>query len=111
VIDVFGQRKLFYDRVREAGALPPARLFWGEQDTLIPIAHGRALVEAMHGVRLEAFADCGHYVHQQQPERFATSLLAFLDDPTVPPARLLPEPQPSTACVTQGFARGPRTAF
>lgn len=111
VIDVWGQRKLFYDRAREAGALPPTRLFWGDHDALIPIAHGRALVEATRGVRLETFEDCGHYLHQQQPERFARSLLAFLDDPAVPPARLLGEPQPGASAALLGLDRSPQPAL
>ena len=40
VIDGWGQRRHFVDRAHEAPSLPPIALFWGDDDPLIPVAHG-----------------------------------------------------------------------
>jgi pimeloyl-ACP methyl ester carboxylesterase len=88
VIGFRGQTKLFYQRAHEVDGFPPMRLFWGDRDTLIPIAHGRAFVAATTGVQLEVFEGCGHYLHQEQPEAFGKALREFLDGPDLEPARL-----------------------
>lgn len=38
---------------------------------------------------LQSFADCGHYVHRDQPAAFVAATRAFLDEPRLQPARLL----------------------
>lgn len=88
VIDWRGQRRLFSHRSDEVSVFPPIAVFWGDRDTLIPIAHGEAFVAATEGVELKVFSDCGHYLYQQQPEAFVDALREFLDDPSAPPARL-----------------------
>ncbi len=90
VINFRGQTRLFFHRAHLVEALPPLTVFWGADDKLIPVAHAHAFVAATQHVRLHVFEDCGHYLHQEQPERFAQATLAFLDDPNVPAARLLP---------------------
>ena len=88
VIDWRGQRRLFSQRASEVSVFPPIAVFWGDHDTMIPIAHGKALVAATEGIRLEVFPGCGHYLHQQQPETFVEALREFLDDPNASRARL-----------------------
>jgi pimeloyl-ACP methyl ester carboxylesterase len=88
IIDWHGQRQTFFQRAHEITSLPPMAVFWGDRDTIIPAAHGRALVESVEGVRLTLFKDCGHYVHHEQPASFLRELRDFLDDPVVTPARL-----------------------
>ena len=88
VIDWRGQSRLFSQRAGEVSVFPPIAVFWGDLDTLIPIAHGEALVAATEGVRLKVFSGCGHYLYQQQPEAFVDALREFLDDPNAPRARL-----------------------
>ena len=90
VIDWRGQRRLFTQRAHEVATFPPIAVFWGDQDSLIPIAHGEAFVAAAEGARFQVFAGCGHYLYQQQPEAFVAALREFLDDPTAPPVRLRP---------------------
>ena len=90
VIDWRGQTRLFSQRASEIPVFPPIAVFWGDHDTLIPIAHGAALVAATEGVRLKVFSGCGHYLYQQQPEAFVDALREFLDDPSAPRARLRP---------------------
>jgi pimeloyl-ACP methyl ester carboxylesterase len=88
VIDWRGQTRLFSQRASEVLVFPPIAVFWGDLDTLIPIAHGKALVAATEGIELRVFSGCGHYLHQQQPEAFVNALREFLDDPSAPHARL-----------------------
>ena len=40
VINGWGQHRHFLDRASEAPSLPPIAIFWGEDDPLIPVAHG-----------------------------------------------------------------------
>jgi hypothetical protein len=77
-------------RVREVPHLPPLALFWGGRDPVIPLAHGRALVDASTGVTLTVYPGCGHHPHLDAPDEFARDLAAFLCDPLREPARLRP---------------------
>jgi pimeloyl-ACP methyl ester carboxylesterase len=76
VIDTRGQRVSAQDRLHLAAVLPTL-IVWGEQDSIIPVAHGIAAHEAMPGSRLELFAKAGHMPHHQDPERFAAVLGDF----------------------------------
>jgi pimeloyl-ACP methyl ester carboxylesterase len=89
VIDWRGQTRYFLQRAMEIRAFPPIAVFWGERDSLIPASHGRAFVEVMAGAVFRPFPGCGHYLHQEDSKEFVEATLAFLDDPHVPPARLL----------------------
>jgi len=90
VIDWRGQRRAFRDRAGELAALPAILLVWGTRDRLIPIAQGRQFAGTLEGVRLEVFEGCGHYPHNECPEAFVRAVQRFLDDPSVPAARLEP---------------------
>jgi acetyl esterase/lipase len=81
---------MFTQRAKEVGELPPIRIFWGDEDALIPHSHGEALAAATEGIELVVFPGAGHYLHQQQPEAFVEALRAFLDAPELPHARLRP---------------------
>ncbi|MEQ1503442.1 MAG: alpha/beta fold hydrolase [Myxococcota bacterium] len=81
VISFRGQERLASDRTHEITSFPPMAVLWGEADTHIPIAHGRALAERLPGIRFRAFPGCGHYVHHDDPAGFLAELRAFLDDP------------------------------
>jgi pimeloyl-ACP methyl ester carboxylesterase len=76
VIDTRGQRVSAQDRLHLAAVLPTL-IVWGEQDSIIPVTHGRAAHEAMPGSRLELFAGAGHMPHHADPERFAAVLANF----------------------------------
>jgi pimeloyl-ACP methyl ester carboxylesterase len=85
VIEPSGQRVSAHDRLSLA-ALLPTLVVWGEQDSIIPLAHGEAAHEAMPGSRLEVFPEAGHMPHAADPERFARILTAFCE--TTEPAEL-----------------------
>jgi pimeloyl-ACP methyl ester carboxylesterase len=76
VIDTRGQRVSANDRLHLAAVLP-ALIVWGEQDSIIPPAHGQAAHEAMPGSRLELFPGAGHMPHHHDPERFGELLAEF----------------------------------
>jgi hypothetical protein len=51
-------------------------LIWGEQDRIIPVAHGYAAHDAVPGSRLEVLAGVGHFPHVESP----TAVVDILDD-------------------------------
>jgi pimeloyl-ACP methyl ester carboxylesterase len=88
VIDGRGQHRHFLDRAGDISSLPPIALFWGDDDPLIPIAHGISAAARLQGALLTRFPGVGHFPHRQVPERFVAALEAFLDPAEVPAARL-----------------------
>jgi pimeloyl-ACP methyl ester carboxylesterase len=88
VINWRGQRRNFLQRAHDLEKLPPMLVLWGESDTLIPIAQGRAFADMLDGAVFKAFAGCSHYLHNEKPEAVAMEVRAFLDDPTVRSTRL-----------------------
>jgi pimeloyl-ACP methyl ester carboxylesterase len=76
VIDTGGQRVSANDRLHLAAVLPTL-IVWGERDSIIPSAHGRAAHAAMPGSRLEIFPGAGHMPHHHDPARFAGTLSDF----------------------------------
>ena len=97
IIDWRGQRRAFFERAHELADLPPIAVFWGDHDKVIPIAHGKAFVEALDGVVFVPFEGCGHYLHRERPEAFARALRGVLDAPEVPAARLRTRPAATSA--------------
>ena len=88
VINIFGQHVRTMDRVREVASLPPIALFWGEDDPIIPVHHGRDAFKGATGVTLTTYPDTGHFPHLDLPFEFARDLRAFLRDPHRRPARM-----------------------
>lgn len=78
VIDVGGQRVSAADRLYLAAELPTL-IVWGERDPLIPVSHAYAAHERIPGSRLEIFAGAGHFPYRDDPERFASVLLDFIE--------------------------------
>jgi pimeloyl-ACP methyl ester carboxylesterase len=76
VIEPGGQRVSANDRLHLAAKMP-TQIVWGERDSIIPVAHGRAAHEAMPGSRLEIFPGAGHMPHHDDPARFAAVLTDF----------------------------------
>jgi pimeloyl-ACP methyl ester carboxylesterase len=57
----------------------PFLLVWGEHDSVIPLAHGRATHERMPASRLEVFHDSGHFPQLDEPQRFVDVLIDFIE--------------------------------
>ena len=64
----------------------PSLIVWGENDSIIPVAHGAAAHEAMPGSRFVVFEGAGHMPQEDQPHHFAAVLGEFCD--ATEPARL-----------------------
>jgi pimeloyl-ACP methyl ester carboxylesterase len=56
----------------------PTLIVWGEQDPLCPRAEQEALTAAIASSRLIVYPGGGHNLHWEEPERFASDLLAFV---------------------------------
>jgi len=59
----------------------PVLLVWGEQDRIVPVAHGRRLLAEIPGARLEVIGGCGHPPHEERPAAFLEAVLPFLAAP------------------------------
>lgn len=57
----------------------PALLLWGEEDTLIPIAEGRASAARLGNAEFLALARCGHVPMEERPQEFLRAALDFLE--------------------------------
>ena len=78
VVDPGGQRVSALDRLYLAEDMP-VLLLWGENDPIIPAAHGRAAKELIPGSRYVEFAGSGHWPQLDDPERFADVLIDFIE--------------------------------
>lgn len=56
----------------------PTRVFWGDRDRLIPMAHGEAYASEIAGAELVTFKNCAHSIQQEQPQAFAAEVKRFL---------------------------------
>lgn len=75
VVDYRGQAVSALSKMHRSYGLP-ALLIWGEQDRIIPVAHGYAAHDAVPGSRLEVLAGVGHFPHVESP----TAVVDILDD-------------------------------
>jgi len=58
----------------------PTLIVWGDQDILLPRSDQEALAAAIAGSRLVVYAGAGHALYWEEPERFASDLVAFVED-------------------------------
>jgi pimeloyl-ACP methyl ester carboxylesterase len=78
VVEPGGQRVDASNRLYLSAHIP-FLLIWGEHDSIIPIAHGRAAHEQVAQSRLEVFADSGHFPQLDEPHRFIDVLVDFIE--------------------------------
>lgn len=88
VIGWRGQTRHFLERASDIKALPAIRLFWGENDRIIPIQQGEAMAARLENCTLRRFPGAGHFLHWEQPHELACELLSYLGAPNVAPAKL-----------------------
>ena len=75
VVDYRGQAVSAVNRLHLSSGLPTL-LIWGDQDRIIPVAHGYATHAAVPGSRLEVLPGVGHFPHVESP----TAVVQILDD-------------------------------
>ncbi|MCW2951970.1 MAG: alpha/beta hydrolase fold protein [Conexibacter sp.] len=78
IVDAGGQRVNASDRLYLAEQLP-FLIVWGERDSVIPVAHGRAAHQLVPSSRLEIFERAGHFPQLDEPARFLHVLEDFVD--------------------------------
>jgi pimeloyl-ACP methyl ester carboxylesterase len=78
VIDPGGQAVSANDRLYLAAAIPTL-IMWGDRDEIIPVEHAFAAHERMPGSRLEIFEGAGHFLHVEDPGKFADVLTDFIE--------------------------------
>jgi pimeloyl-ACP methyl ester carboxylesterase len=103
VINFFGQYMQTIQRAHEIADMPPVALFWGSNDPIIPVRHGRDAVAQADGITLTTYKGCGHFPQLDVSEEFARDVIAFLTDPGRRPARYHP-PKPKRS-LRNAFAR------
>lgn len=59
----------------------PARVIWGEDDGVLPLAVGRRMVEQLPRAELQTIPRCGHVPHAECTERFVAVLEEALGAP------------------------------
>ncbi len=79
VVDPAGQRVDATNRLYLAEQLP-LLLIWGERDSIIPVAHGRAAHARLSASRLEVLEHSGHFPQLDEPECFLEILLDFVEE-------------------------------
>jgi pimeloyl-ACP methyl ester carboxylesterase len=57
----------------------PTLFLWGTNDRILSERYGRAYCAAIPGARFEPIESAGHFPHLEQPEAFASRVLAFAD--------------------------------
>jgi pimeloyl-ACP methyl ester carboxylesterase len=77
VIDPAGQRVDARDRLYLSRDVP-TMLVWGQEDRIIPLAHGQGAHELIPHSRFEVFPRAGHFPFNDDPERFVAVLRDFI---------------------------------
>jgi pimeloyl-ACP methyl ester carboxylesterase len=62
----------------------PTLLVWGDEDRLIPMTHGKRLVRAIAGARLDVVPASGHMPFIERPDEFLRVVRPFLAAPAAP---------------------------
>jgi pimeloyl-ACP methyl ester carboxylesterase len=77
VVGPGGQTVSATNRLYLARAVP-SLIVWGRRDDIIPVEHAYRAHELLPGSRLEIFEDAGHFLHAEEPTRFAGVLTDFI---------------------------------
>jgi len=67
----------FSPRLREIEV--PTLIVWGRHDAFCPAADQAAMLDLIRTARLVEYADAGHAVHWEEPQRFAQDLSRFVN--------------------------------
>lgn len=57
----------------------PTLLVWGDQDAILSRSDTEELAEALPNSRLVVYPDAGHSPHWEEPKRFASDLVSFMN--------------------------------
>lgn len=90
----------------------PTLVVWGEEDRIIPLAHGRRLAKLIPGTRLVVIPACGHSPHEERPDELLREVLPFLEgrEAATPTAATTTTATSSTTASTTDGSSAARTA-
>lgn len=60
----------------------PTLIVWGDRDARYPRSEQEALVRAITGTRLVTYSGAGHLLYWEEPERFSSDLVTFIENLT-----------------------------
>ncbi len=92
VVDYRGQAVSALNRLQLRSELPTLAI-WGEQDTIIPVDHAYAALQARPDCRLEVLPDVGHFAHVEAPALVADLIDEFISTTIDSPANSIPGSQ------------------
>lgn len=58
----------------------PTLIIWGDQDSILPRSDQNALATAIPGSRRLVYPGTGHAIYWEEPARFASDLVTFIED-------------------------------
>ena len=74
------RRRLEGEYAAELGKIKaPTLIVWGDQDVRYPRDEQEKLASAIAGSRLIAYHGAGHFLHWEEPRRFASDLVIFVE--------------------------------
>lgn len=79
VVDYRGQAVSALNRLQLKAEMPTLAI-WGEDDTIIPVDHAYAALEARPGCRLEVIPEVGHFAHVEAPTLVAELIDSFVSE-------------------------------
>jgi pimeloyl-ACP methyl ester carboxylesterase len=77
VVDYRGQAVSALNRLQYKADVPTLAI-WGEDDTIIPVDHAFAALEARPDCRLEVLPGVGHFAHVEAPTRVVDLIEDFI---------------------------------
>jgi pimeloyl-ACP methyl ester carboxylesterase len=89
VVDYRGQAVSALNRLQLRAEMPTLAI-WGEEDTIIPVDHAYAALEARPDCRLEVLPGVGHFAHVEAPVEVADLLDEFISSTAESDAKSIP---------------------
>jgi pimeloyl-ACP methyl ester carboxylesterase len=89
VVDYRGQAVSALNRLQLRAEMPTLAI-WGEEDTIIPVDHAYAALEARPDCRLEVLPGVGHFAHVEAPVEVADLLDEFIASTAESDAKSIP---------------------
>ncbi len=68
------------DETTVASVTQPVLVLHGDDDRIMPLAAGEWFADLLPNARLDVFADTGHWLQIEQPDRFTAAVRDFLGD-------------------------------
>jgi triacylglycerol lipase len=74
-----GKSNEYLDQAQLASIRIPTLVVWGDDDRVVPIAHGHALARGIPGAKMVIIEGCGHVPPAEKPDEYLRALETFID--------------------------------